>query len=206
MSRKRAWIEVNPPISNPLKLPCVSYEELLLLFPAVLAQLIWCYMGWAVEEIISAMEKLMSIPSWCARQDNSLILVNFKFPVHYFKPNSSSHPLRLDIHSFYSTEKRCGGDVHFPRRCYENKMEWLKQVAERVIDSKNQKLVISFFKPSKWVTRHKWATRHEVTEVILRNERNLCKVKVLLNSNYEAILDLSEIFASPNIQYRCKIE
>ena len=89
------------------KLPCISYEQLRLFFPTVLAQLIWFYLGWTTEEIIIAMEELMSIHSWDSREDNVLTLV-------WCKEKTSTS--QFEIQGFYSTEHRFGGAVNIPRR------------------------------------------------------------------------------------------
>ena len=188
-SKNQKPLEKNVQTSNPTNIPCLSYAQLLLFFPTVIAQIIWSYNGWVVEEIVIAMEEVMSIPSWNSNENNFLTVVGFKFPLRI---HSQQKPLQLEIHSFYSTEDRCGGDVYISRRYCEDKREWLKKTAQRVVQSKNQQLVISFF--HEYFMTFTWNTPQKIT---LRNERNLRHVQVLLDDTYDAILDLGEIFVSP---------
>ena len=165
------------------KLNCLSYKQLLLFFPPVLAQLIWLYTGWFGEEIMMAMQQLLSIKSWDSKEDNVLTFVQCELPI---KSNTAKQ-FQYKIHSFYSPEESKSKNYRSNRKKIQL---LLKKTAHRVANSNNQKLGICFYYNSRWFQRLN-------QKVTLRNERNLRQVKVFMNNQTTAILDLKEIFASP---------
>jgi hypothetical protein len=130
------------------------------------------------EHVFAVLERLMSA-DWLSCDDN-------RIEVEFGHSKTA-----VQVHSFFSTQTRCGGDVYPGMRPFINQFETLSEVSERVVKANDGLLQVSFF-VCEFLPRS-FDTPKSVLQTTGRNPTNGFCFPLQFTSGFDALIDLTQI-------------